>query len=107
MTYVKAPAPKPRFYRTTLTFPQAMAVDISAIAKRLQMSQSSLLTLLLEEPLQQLARLVALMPSDVLSTDRPDPDVVRRLSGQSVEDLRAAVTSALEAARALDPGFEL
>jgi hypothetical protein len=93
-------------YRCSFTLPQALAVDISTIAKALRMSQSALLTLLLTEPIEAIAKLVSLLPPGQLSGPVPD-DVVRRLRGESIGVLRRAVSDAVQGAKDIDPGFTL
>lgn len=94
----------PRSYRVNLSLPVAMAVSLSAIAKRMRMSQSALMTLLLEEPLEAMDRLTALMPvPDADGVTRMQPEQVRRLRGASGNELRRVVKDALEAAEAVDP----
>jgi hypothetical protein len=105
MDAIKAAQPVPHNYRCTFSLPQQLAKDISFIAKRLKLSQSALLALLLEEPIGQLAKLAAVVPAD--SSAPVAADTVRRLRGDGVDVLRAAVTQALAAAKDLDPGFEL
>lgn len=93
-----------RSYRVNLSLPVEMATTLSRIAKRFRMSQSALLTLVMEEPLEALDRLSALMPlPDDQGVTRIHPDQVRRLRGASGDELRAAVKQALEAAEAVDP----
>lgn len=70
------------------------------------MSQSALLSLLLAEPIESLAKLVSLMPIGSLSSSVPT-DVVRRLRGESTDLLRDAIDKALAQAKEIDPGFTL
>jgi len=103
----KTPA---RTYRCTFTLPVPMALSISHLAKRFRMSQSALLSLLLEEPIEALDRLAALLPlPDAAGTVRFDESQVRRLRGASSDELRKAVRAALAAAEGIDPtpGLEL
>lgn len=93
-----------RSYRVNLSLPVDMAKTLSRIAKRFRMSQSALLTLVMEEPLEALDRLSALMPlPDDQGVTRIHPGQVRRLRGASGEELRKAIKDALEAAEAVDP----
>lgn len=92
-------------YRATFTLPAGMAVTLSQLAKRLRMSQSALLVLLLEEPLETLERLAALVP-DKLPLDASPADAsaqVRRLRGASADAIRTVVRDALSVADQLDP----
>lgn len=91
-------------YRCTFSLPREMATSVNRIAKRFRMSQSALLALLLEEPLEAIDRLSALLPvPDADGTTRIQPDQVRRLRGASGEELRKAIQQALEAAETIDP----
>lgn len=92
-------------YRCTFTLPQTLATDIAVIAKRLSMSQSALLSLLLEVPIADIAKLVAMLPPDVSSPD-DQPVVIQRLRGASIEMLRSRIGEAVEHARVLDPGLK-
>jgi len=94
--------PPPGTYRVTLSLPAEMAVSLNRIAKRFRMSQSALLALLLEEPLQSIDRLSALLPMPD-QDGKVSSDQVRRLRGASGEELRKAVRAALEAAQQVDP----
>lgn len=98
------PTPQ-KSYRATFTLPAEMAVMLNGLAKRMRMSQSALLVLLLEEPLETLDRLASLLPDQLpdgrLGADAPDQ--IRRLRGASVDAIRAAVRDALEVADTLDP----
>lgn len=98
------PTPPPSTYRCTFSLPREMATSVNRIAKRFRMSQSALLTLLLEEPLEAIDRLSAMLPvPDADGTTRMHPDQVRRLRGASGDELRKAIQSALEAAETIDP----
>jgi len=100
---MNTPAPGPNF-RCTFSLPRDMAKSVNHIAKRFRMSQSALLVLLLEEPLESLDRLSALLPiQDAHGVTRMQPDQMRRLRGASGEELRKAIQGALEAAEAIDP----
>jgi hypothetical protein len=92
-------------FRCTFSLPQQIAKDISYIAKRLHVSQSALLALLLDEPITQLAKLASLIPADPAADVAPD--TARRLRGQGIDAIRDAVGKALAAAKNLDPGFDL
>lgn len=91
-------------YRCSFTLPREMATSVNRIAKRFRMSQSALLTLLLEEPLEAIDKLSALLPvPEPDGTTRMHPDRMRRLRGVAGDELRKAVKGALEAADAIDP----
>lgn len=100
------PAPQ-KSYRATFTLPPVMAVTLNRVAKRMRMSQSALLVLLLEEPLETLERLAALMPLPSDPATTVPADQVRRLRGASAEAIRTAVRDALEVADQLDPHQKL
>jgi uncharacterized protein YnzC (UPF0291/DUF896 family) len=91
-------------YRCTFTLPRPMAVSISQISKRLRMSQSAFLTLILEEPIEALERVSALLPlPDAQGVTHMQPEQMRRLRGVAVDELRKAVKDALDGADAIDP----
>lgn len=102
------PAPQ-KSYRATFTLPAEMAVTLNRLAKRMRMSQSALLVLLLEEPLETLDRLAAFLPDRLPDGTNPNvpAEQVRRLRGASGEAIRAAVRDALEVAESIDPKPEL
>lgn len=105
MKVIKQTKGVPHNYRCTFSLPQDLATNITLIAKRLRMSQSALLAMLLDEPIAALAKLSAIIPTKF---DKPvSADTVRRLRGESVNQLRAAVSDALAMAEELDPGLPL
>jgi len=64
MEAIKQTSPTVHNYRCTFSLPQQLAKDISFIAKRMSMSQSALLAMLLDEPIKAMAKLFAILPAD-------------------------------------------
>jgi len=101
---MNAPSAASGTYRCTFTLPRELAVSVNRLAKQFRMSQSALLALLLEEPIEALDRLAALVPMpDAHGVQRVHPDQVRRLRGASGDALRKAVREAMAAAEEIDP----
>jgi hypothetical protein len=90
--------PAPGSYRCSFTLPQDLALNISHCAKRLHISQSALLSVLFEEPLQDLRKLVDLLPETIGGAD------VQRLRGTSEALIRERVKQALRTADAIGAG---
>jgi hypothetical protein len=105
MEAIKQTPPTAHNYRCTFSLPQQLAKDISFIAKRMSMSQSALLAMLLDEPIKAMAKLFAILPVD--PSQPVEADVTRRLRGESVDLLRSAVADALATAEKLEPGLDL
>lgn len=75
--------------RCTYTVPTGLALNIAAVAKRMNVSQSALIAIVLEEPLAQLAQLVADVPP------QPTGEDVKRLRGKSAALIRGVIDEAL------------
>lgn len=76
-------------FRATFTFPADLARDISRLAKRLGVSQSSLLTELLTDPIAAMLAVIDEIPATGV-----EPDAIRRARGRSVDLIRRAVSEA-------------
>jgi hypothetical protein len=79
-----------RTYRTSLSLPAELAVGINLLAKRLGISQSALVTALLSETISDCQLLLDELP------ENPDPDLVRRFRGKSIEVVNEAVNDLLK-----------
>lgn len=95
-------APERRTFRCTFTLPIPLAKAISEVAKGLGISQSALLAQVLDQPMQDLVRLLALAPPS-----GSPPDAARRWAGSSADLIRQRVQEALRAADVVDPGLPL
>jgi hypothetical protein len=83
--------------RCTYSVPTSLAHNIATVAKRMNVSQSALIATVLEEPLAQLAELVADIPP------QPTGEDVKRLRGKSVALIRGVVDEALRDLEDLAP----
>ena len=81
--------PPRRTYRSTFSLPVDLARNLAMVAKRMGVSQSALLAVVLEEPMQQLADLVADIPP------KPTGEDVKRLRGRSEQLIRDVIEEAL------------
>jgi len=88
------PAPRPPYYRATFSLPAPLASDISRLAKRLGVSQSSLLSELLADPI---AAMLSIM--DALPPQHATADDVRRAKGRSLDLIRGIVAEAQQLSR--------
>lgn len=80
---------RPVFYRATFSLPAPLAKDISHLAKRLGVSQSSMLAELLTEPLAALREIIDTVPQvGVMPAD------IKRARGKSAALIRDAVQQA-------------
>ena len=69
--------------RRTFTIPESMSNDIEKVAKSLGISQSALLSQIMEEPIRYMASLI---DSYAQQTQETDPEqAAKRMRGQSVE----------------------
>jgi hypothetical protein len=84
-------------YRATFTFPADLATNINRLAKRLGVSQSSLLTELLTEPVAIMLDVVDTIPQ-VGAT----PDHIKRARGKSAALIRDVVQQAQAVVASLD-----
>jgi hypothetical protein len=91
-------------HRATFSIPHQLAADLATVSRRVRVSQSALLTLLLEEPIGMLAKLVALLPADEAELDEAG---AQRLRGTTQVFLRARIAQMLDEAQKLDPGLKL
>jgi hypothetical protein len=98
------PPSKVATYRCSFTLPRELARQINFVAKCTGVTQSALLSMILEAPLADMAKLFELLPADGKS---PGPDTQRRLTEDSAAALRSRVNEVLEMARAIDPQFKL
>ncbi len=91
-------------YRCSFTLPKDLAVTLNRVAKRLRMSQSALVALLLGEPIADIDKLLAMIPPDIA----PD-GAARRMRGASADLLRERVAEMMDRARqsGLDLAVEL
>lgn len=78
-------------YRTSLSLPADLAVNLNLLSKRMGITQSALVAALLSEALPSLSRLLDAVPE----TD--DPDSIRRFRGKSVEIVLDQVRELLKA----------
>ena len=78
--------------RTTISLPETVAKDLAYVASRMGVSQSSLLSEMLAEPLADLRGLMDLVPAD----QAPTNDQLLRLRGQSANVIAARVKEAIE-----------
>jgi hypothetical protein len=85
-------------YRATFTFPADLATDINRLAKRLGVSQSSLLTELLGDPIRAMLEVIDEIPQ-VGAT----PDHVKRARGKSAALIRDVVQQAQAVVASLGP----
>lgn len=76
-------------YRATFTLPAPLAKDISRLAKRLGVSQSSLLTELLTEPIAAMLDVLDTIPQVGMTVDH-----VKRARGKSAALIRDVVSQA-------------
>lgn len=93
------PAAQQLKFRATFSLPAKLAQDLNRLAKRMGVSQSSLLAELLTEPVELMCEIIDQIPS-VGAT----PDDVKRAKGKSAALIRDAVQGALSMASALDEG---
>lgn len=80
-------------YRVSLSLPALQAKLLNAVARRCGCSQSALVSILLEEPVEALASVLGDEPA------RPP----RRWSGPHIDDLRAIIREALAEAHQAGP----
>lgn len=77
-------------YRATFTLPAPLATDISRLAKRLGVSQSSLLTELLTDPIAAMCDVVDGIPQVGVTSEH-----IHRARGKSAALIKRAVAEAL------------
>lgn len=82
--------PGTKTHRTSLSLPADLAVGLNNLAKRLGITQSALVTVLLSQAIPDLQKLVD------LDTDTSDADSVRRFRGHSIDYIFDAVKRALK-----------
>lgn len=80
--------PEPH-YRATFSLPASLAKDINRLAKRLGVSQSSMLSELLKEPIASMLDIL-----DELPTQAATDGDVKRAKGKSVAYIEAIVAEA-------------
>jgi len=81
--------PAARTYRATFSLPVDLATGINRVAKRMGVSQSGLLAVVLTDPIAQLDELLAGVPVAA------EPADIKRLRGKSAELIRAVVSDAM------------
>lgn len=84
-------------YRATFSFPAPLATDIARLAKRLGVSQSSLLTELLTEPIAAMLDVIDTIPQVGVT-----PDHIKRARGKSAALIRDVVQQAQAVVTQLD-----
>lgn len=94
----------PSTSRCTFTIPSELAHDMSLVSRRFGCSQSALVSLLLEDPITQLAKLESVLAKTRL---RSPSSGVQRLRGDSANQLRERLDEALELASHLLDGLPL
>lgn len=77
-------------YRVNLSLPADLATGISRLAKRMGITQSALVTVLLSEAVPDLETLIQSIP------ENPSPDAIKRFRGQSIDYVFEAVKTALK-----------
>ena len=85
-----------RMYRTSLSLPADLAVQLNRVAKRLAVSQSALAQLVMEEPLRQLEGYIEMLPKEITN------ETASRFRGEAALRIRRAVRDALAIADELD-----
>jgi hypothetical protein len=81
---------KPTMHRATFTLPADLARNLSALSKRMGVSQSAIVVDLLQEPIAAIAAIIDDLPP------APSPDDVKRARGRSlqlIEDVMHEATS--------------
>jgi hypothetical protein len=80
--------------RCSFTLPKDLAGMLDRVAKRLGMSQSALVALLLGEPIADIDKLLSLIPADIAPEQ-----AARRMRGASADLLRDRVADMMDRAR--------
>jgi hypothetical protein len=83
------------FRRVTMSLPAEVASNLRSVSKRLGVSNSALVSLLLAEPLAELAKLLAVSSPRGRRATQAER---RRLRGASIELIQKVVSEAIEAA---------
>jgi hypothetical protein len=74
------------------------------ISKRFNVSQSAFISLLMEEGVEMLSKLVAMLPPEGTALDAKG---AQRLRGSTTDYLRAQIAQLVEQASSIDPGLKL
>ena len=90
--------------RVTFSLPNALASNLAMISKRFNVSQSAFISLLMEDGVEMLAKLVAMLPPEGVALDAKG---VQRLRGSTTEYLRSQIAALMEQASKIDPGLQL
>lgn len=86
------PLPPGGVRRVTMSLPGQLAVDLAAIARRLNITTSALVAQLLVEPVADLRKLIELVPEDAESLSA---EQTRRLRGASADLIAQRVADAI------------
>lgn len=80
---------RPPYYRATFSLPAHLATDISRLAKRMGVSQSAMLSELLQDPIAAMCAIIDSLPQAAATKDD-----VRRAKGKGLEYIRKAMAEA-------------
>ena len=94
----------PTTTRVTFSLPRGLASNIAMISKRFNVSQSAFISLLMEEGVEMLSKLVAMLPPEGTALDAKG---AQRLRGSTTDYLRAQIAQLVEQASSIDPGLKL